>query len=266
MKAMLMDTTLCVGCRGCQIACKEWNNLPAEKTEFFGGDGYQNPKHLSAKTWTLITFSDARDAKGYDWVFAKRQCLHCLEPACVSVCLMGALQKTKNGPVTYDKDICLGCRYCQLACPFGVPGFEWEKAIPLIAKCTMCADRMNEDMEPACAKACPTDAIAFGDRQYLIRLARRRMIHKPTEYVDHIYGEHEVGGTCVMHISNVPFEQLNGFPKGLPKTPLGWRSQPVSEAVPFLMTGLGLTLGGVSWIVHRRMENQEKQQSEGDKP
>ena len=265
MKAMLVDTNLCVGCRGCQVACKEWNKLPAEKTEFFGGPGYQNPKHLSAKTWTVITFNDVNDSKGYDWVFGKRQCFHCNEPGCESVCPVGALKKTEEGPVVYDKSVCLGCRYCQLACVFGVPGFEWEKAIPVVRKCTMCADRIKAGGKPACVSSCPTGGVTFGEREEMINLAKQRIASKPDVYVDHIYGLNEVGGTGVLHISNVPFEKLEGFPSGLPTTAIGSRTRAAEVAVPYIMTGLGVALGGVSWVVNRRMQIEQEQSAKEDK-
>lgn len=266
MKAILVDTTLCTGCRGCQVACKEWNKLPAEDTSFFQGEGYQNPRHLSAKTWTIVTFNDARGPKGYDWVFAKRQCFHCLHPACVSACPVGAMQKSKEGPVTYNKDTCLGCRYCQLACPFNIPTFEWDKAIPQIKKCTMCFDRQQMNMQPACVKSCPTNAIIFGERKDLLKEAQRRIDEKPGVYVNHIFGKDEVGGTCVLYLSNVPFNQLSPFPEGLPETIIGQRTLPAQHAVPYVMSGLGLILGGVSWIINRRDKIDEKQSSEEDKP
>lgn len=265
MKAMLIDSTLCVGCRGCQVACKEWNKLPAEPTEFFGGDGYQNPKYLSAKTWTLITYNEVEDSKGLDWVFGKRQCFHCVDPACVSVCPIQALTKSAEGPVVYNKDVCLGCRYCQLACPFGVPGFEWEKAIPVVRKCTLCADRIQAGGKPACAGSCPTGAIQFGEREEMIQEAKQRIRQSPGKYVDHIYGLEEVGGTCVLHISNVPFNQLAGFPSGLPNTAVGLRTRPSEVAIPYIMTGLGLALGGISWVINRKKSIEQEHSSGEDK-
>ncbi|MBU0765406.1 MAG: 4Fe-4S dicluster domain-containing protein, partial [Bacteroidetes bacterium] len=125
-KAFLIDTTRCIGCRGCQVACKQWNELPAEKTEFFGGPGYQNPAHMSATTFTLINYHEVTEnGELKDWVFRKDQCQHCLEPACASACLVGALHKTENGPVIWDSSKCIGCRYCMISCPFDVPKFEW---------------------------------------------------------------------------------------------------------------------------------------------
>lgn len=263
MKAMLVDTTRCVGCRGCQIACKEWNNLPAEKTRFFAGNGYQNPHDLSSKTWTLITYNDVKSRKGYDWVFGKRQCFHCNEPACATVCPVSALRKTENGPVVYDKDRCLGCRYCQMACPFDIPRFDWDQAVPEIKKCNMCADRIEAGMEPACSKACPTDAIIFGEREDLIKDAEARIARNPLGYIHHIYGKDEAGGTCVMHLSNVPFEQL-GYPAVLFEKSLDSQIKPAVKAIPFVMSGLGLGLGGLYWIINRRIQrNDENQHPEG---
>lgn len=262
MKAMLIDATRCIGCRGCQVSCKEWNNLPSEETEFFASKGYQNPRDLSSKTWTLITYNEVKVRNRFDWVFGKLQCFHCNEPACVTACPVHALEKTEMGPVVYNASICLGCRYCQLACPFKVPRFEWEKALPKITKCTMCADRVEAGEEPACSKACPTDAIIFGDRETLIVEAEDRIRNNPRGYVHHIYGKDEVGGTCVMHLSNVPFEDLS-FTTDLPEKSLTNFVKHAMQPIPFVLAGLGVALGAVSWIVNRRVENKEKLHSEG---
>lgn len=257
MKAMLIDSTRCVGCRACQVACKEWNELQAEKTTFFAGKGYQNPRDLAANTWTLITYNEVEVNNRFDWVFGKLQCFHCNAPGCASACPVHALEKTEAGPVIYHAGICLGCRYCQLACPFKVPRFEWSNVIPEITKCTMCADRVAAGLEPACAKVCPTDAIVFGNRDELIHEAESRIRNNPTGYVHHIYGKDEAGGTCVMHISNVPFEEI-GFDTTIPMDSIVSRAEHAMKPIPYVLTGLGLVLGGVSWIVNRKKQINEE--------
>jgi formate dehydrogenase iron-sulfur subunit len=257
MKALLIDSTKCIGCRGCQVACKQWNELSGEETTFFSGTGYQNPPDLSPQSWTLISYNEIDSEKGLDWVFSKSQCFHCATPACASACPVSALVKTEEGPVVYDPDICLGCRYCQLACPFKVPRFEWSKVIPEITKCTMCADRIKAGLETACAKACPTDAIVFGDREELIAEAENRIKKYPNRYVDYIYGKDEVGGTSVLYLSSVPFDQI-GFDTKIPKEPIVTRAEHAMKPIPYVLTGLGLVLGGVSWIINRKKELQDE--------
>ncbi|MDY6853588.1 MAG: 4Fe-4S dicluster domain-containing protein [Thermodesulfobacteriota bacterium] len=257
MKGLLIDLTRCIGCRACQVACKQWNSLSAEKTGFFKGKGYENPGRLSSRTWTVIKFNDIKGSVGYDWVFSKRQCFHCIKPSCVSVCPVSALNRSKSGAVLYNSSRCLGCRYCQMACPFNIPCFDWDKAIPEIRKCTLCVDRTDAGMEPACSKTCPTDAIVFGDRDDLIKNAEKRIIQNPAQYVNHIYGRHEVGGTGVLYLSSVPFEKL-GFRIDLPKTPIAEKSRIAMESIPYLMTGLGTILGFLAWIINRRIENEKR--------
>lgn len=257
MKALLIDSTKCIGCRACQVACKQWNELKYEETTFFGGSGYQNPPNLSPKSWTLISYNEIESEKGFDWVFSKAQCFHCITPACASACPVAALTKTEAGPVVYNASICLGCRYCQLACPFEIPRFEWNKVIPEITKCTMCADRVNAGLETACAKACPTDAIIFGEREDLIKDAENRIKNNPDRYVNHIYGKDEVGGTSVLHLSSVPFEKI-GFNTKVPMEPIVSRAEHAMKPIPYVLTGLGLVLGGVSWIVNRKKELEEE--------
>jgi len=254
MKSMLIDSTRCIGCRACQVACKEWNNLPAEKTEFFGGSGYQNPGRLSSKTWTVISFHEAETSTGdYDWIFAKQQCMHCLEPACAAACPVSALEQLKTGAVVYDPGKCIGCRNCQLVCPFDIPCFEWNKAVPEIKKCNFCVDRIEAGMEPSCSCACPTDAIVFGERENLLQKAEIRIANNPGKYVNHIYGRSEVGGTSVMHLAGVSFDKL-GFRTNLSDSPVWDNAKPAMEAIPYVMTGLGTILGALAWFINRKTE------------
>ncbi len=247
-KATLTDLTKCIGCRACQTACKQWNDLPAESTSNRGS--YENPPQRSAKTWTTITFNEVDDGDKFAWVFAKRQCMHCNEPGCASACIVGALQKTADGPVTYDDEKCIGCRYCMLACPFNVPTFEWDSAVPYIRKCTYCEDRIAEGMEPACSKACPTNALKYGERNELLLEAQARIKANPGKYVDHIYGEKEVGGTSKMYLSSVPFEKL-GFPVLGPE-PVNRYSDVAMAAVPPTIVVAAAAMSGVYWITKRR--------------
>ena len=143
----LIDMTKCTGCRACQVACKQWNQLEAEETEFFSGEGYQNPPAMSEYTFTRIKFFDYQRNGQNEFVFFKEMCMHCNEPACASVCPVGAFKKTKEGPVIYKAERCIGCRFCMIACPFGIPKYEWSKALPLVRKCTGCYSRIKEGLK-----------------------------------------------------------------------------------------------------------------------
>ncbi len=252
MKGMLIDNTRCIGCRGCQVSCKQWHKLPASKPEFFAGPGYQNPRDLNADTYTLITYKEVELDGRFEWVFGRLLCMHCDEPACASACPVGALEKTEGGPVVYHAGKCIGCRYCMLACPFQIPKFQWDRALPLIKKCDMCADRLEGGEIPACAKSCPTGAITFGERKALIAEAEDRIRHNPNGYVHHIYGKDEVGGTCVLHLSRVPFEDI-GYRTDLPERALGSYTHAAMKAVPGVVVGLGIVLGGTYAVIQRRM-------------
>ena len=214
-QALLHDMTRCVGCRGCQIACKQWNERPAEKTEFFTGPGYQNPADLSAKTWTLITYNEVKISDRFDWVFGKLQCKHCVDPACAQICPVEAITKTDSGAVVVDKDACIGCMSCITVCPFDTPRYDEDDGNKM-NKCWLCFDRLSAGEIPACAKACAPKAIIFGERDEILKEAKRRIAESPGKYINAIYGQEEAGGTCVFHISNVPFESL-GFPAKVPK-------------------------------------------------
>lgn len=280
-RGVLVDTTLCVACRGCQVSCKRENELQAERTQFCElGGGMQSPPALSSKTFTLISFSEVEQPnEDVKWVFAKRQCMHCNEPACASACLVGALQRTETGAVVYDADKCIGCRYCMLACPFGIPTFEWEKQIPFIKKCSFCFDRQEATetpkevngkpltdeqvaahaksyKAPACTRTCPTGALLFGNRDELLATAKARIAANPGKYQDHVYGETEAGGTGWLYLSAVPFASL-GFPANLGNRSMPSYARPAKEAVPYVIFGVGALLSGFYWFSKRR-EKLEK--------
>jgi formate dehydrogenase iron-sulfur subunit len=240
--AMLIDLTRCTGCEACVWACKEANGLPRE-------DGVAT---LSATTWSALERHRVGRAGETAIVAVRRQCMHCLEPACASVCPVAALHKTPEGPVVYDPDRCIGCRYCMVGCPFGVPKYEWSSAQPKVAKCQLCfTTRLSQGKPPACAAACPTGATRFGDRDQLLQEAARRMAAEPDRYVPRLYGEHEAGGTSILYLSSVPFEQL-GFHTELADTPYPGFSWEILSKLPKVVTVGGALLAGIWWITGRR--------------
>jgi formate dehydrogenase iron-sulfur subunit len=191
-KAILVDITKCVGCRNCEQACKQAHGYPLESEPV-----------LSA---TALTVVEQRGEK-----YVRRMCMHCQDPACASACPVGALKKTATGPVVYDADKCIGCRYCMLACPFQAPRYEWTKLAPYVKKCDMCAEAVNKGGLPACVQACPTGASKFGDRDELLAEAQRRILGDPA-YVRHIYGSEEVGGTSVFSSPTCPLKNWALWP------------------------------------------------------
>lgn len=256
-KGVLVDLNRCMGCRACQVACKAWNDNPGEVTLCLGC--YDNPPSLSADTWSIIQFDEQEEGGRLHWVFTKRQCMHCEHASCVSACPVSALQKLENGAVVYDGKRCIGCRYCMMACPFRVPKFEWDTPLPFIRKCTFCADRQAEGLEPACVKACPTDALTFGERAELVAEAHRRIAARPDKYVNHVYGEHEIGGTSWMYLSPVPFEALR-FPTLDTRPAAAW-SEAAMIATPGVIVGAVALLSGVHWLTKRRMRLESEASS-----
>jgi formate dehydrogenase iron-sulfur subunit len=254
-KAILFDAHLCTGCRGCQVACKQWNDLAATDTQNRGT--YQNPPRLSHSTWLMMKYKEVRQEDGaLAWAFGRRACMHCVEPACAAACPLEALHKTEEGPVLYRADRCFGCRYCMLACPFEIPTFEFnqnEVQGPWIRKCTMCADRQGAGREPACVQTCPTGALKFGERDELIAYAESTIQSNPQTYIQHVYGKTEAGGTSVLYISHVPFEHL-GLPTNLGDKPISARAQDAMFATPIAAAGLVVGLTGFYWVVKRRRE------------
>lgn len=237
-KAVLYDSTLCVGCRACEEACARKWDLPYN-------DAIGSREKLSETKLTTISTHGDR--------YARRMCMHCAEPTCASACPVAALQKTSLGPVIYQEDRCIGCRYCMLACPFDVPVYEWSQTLPKVRKCDLCYDRVKAGKPTSCSEACPTGATITGDRDTLIKEARRRVAENPAQYHDHIYGLEEVGGTSVLMLAAVPVEQL-GIRANLPKTPLSMLTRTALSFVPDVV-GVGtVLLSGVYWITHRREE------------
>ncbi len=251
--AVLVDLSKCIGCRGCQVACKQWQDLPGLKTQNTGS--YQNPPRRNAKTYMLIEFHELEKANQVQWVFAKRQCMHCNEPACASACTVGALIKREDGPVVYDTEKCIGCRYCMYACPFGVPMFEWDKEFSLVSKCNFCVDRLDSGEQPSCTKTCPPGALKYGTREAMLDVAYNRIYTNPGKYIKHVYGEREVGGTSWLYISSVPFEDL-GFPK-LPERSDVELSHTVMHLTPTIAGGMALALSGLYWVINRRRQAEK---------
>jgi len=235
-RAILYDSTMCVGCRECERACaKRWGHPYTEKIA--AEERTSDHKFVAIQTWGER--------------FARRSCMHCVEPTCASVCPVGAMQKTALGPVVYDESKCIGCRYCMQACPFQVPTYEWGARFPRVRKCSMCADRQAKGLSTACVEACPTGATACGDRTELIAEAKGRITGKPGEYYPAIFGLREVGGTSVLYLSAVPFDKI-GLRTNVPQEPLPALTWRALSAVPDVASVGATLLGGVYWITHRR--------------
>jgi Fe-S-cluster-containing dehydrogenase component len=251
---LLVDAVRCVGCRACVRRCKEVNGKPPD-VQVINGVPYDAPVDLNAQTFTVIKRWTAEQEAG----FVKAQCMHCVHPACASVCMMKALHKGEHGVVEYDVTKCVGCRYCQIACPFNVPKFEWASVTPRIQKCELCRHRAAEGKGPACAEVCPRDAVTAGARGALLAEARRRIAARPSAYQPKIYGETDGGGTNVLYLSPVPFETL-GLPE-LGEDPAPALSETVQGgiyqgfAAPLVLLG---ALSVVTWKNSRAQRQEER--------
>lgn len=250
MIGILVDVTRCTGCNHCVDACTEAHNLgEARSSPQEVGDG------LSAHRWSAIVYHEGHSVRKF--------CRHCLEPACVSVCPIGAMQKTADGPVVYNYDACMGCRYCMMACPFGIPRYEWDSPAPRVQKCNLCADRLSTGQLPACVEACPEQALIFGERDALLETAHRRIQTENGKYLPVVYGEHEAGGTSVLYISDISLDFL-----ALAQTPgdraypdLSWSWMSKVPAVGVATAGL---MTGLFWVIGRRIQVEEARAARGE--
>ena len=248
---VLHDATRCKGCRGCEYDCADAHGFPEPPPS----KGLAPIRKTDETCNTVInTYQTSRGE-----VFIKRQCMHCNEPACAAACLTTAMHKTKMGPVTWDGDKCMGCRYCMVSCPFDSPKFEYHSANPKIQKCDMCFERLRIGEPPACAYNCPNEALLYGKRRDLIREARKRINDNPELYIDHIYGEHEAGGTGWLYLSPVPFEEL-GMPTNLQKASYPALTKGFLYSVPSVFVLVPALLLGIQQSTknnHLKEENEE---------
>jgi len=234
--AILFDMTYCGGCNSCVEACREGHGF---------SDGVDEVHELAADAYCSLNAKE-------DFTY-RNLCRHCVTPSCASVCPVGALEKRPQGPVTYDADKCMGCRYCLTACPFNVPRYEWHDPVPAVRKCDMCWDRLQEGEIPRCAAACRQDATIFGPRDELLAEAWSRIEESPDEYHHHVYGEDEVGGTSVLFLTPFPLEEL-GFKEELGKRPLPELTWNVLEKIPGFAVTAAAGLMALGWIIRRRNE------------
>jgi formate dehydrogenase iron-sulfur subunit len=244
-QGMLYDASKCIGCRACQMACKDWNELPSEPTD---PDGiYESPRHLSGDTWTLIKLAESGDSLS----FVNYQCMHCAQASCVSVCPTGAAAHAGDR-VLIDQEWCIGCGYCVQACPFNVP--HRSEVTGTARKCTFCYDRAGEGEEPACASACPTGALTWGQRDELLATARERVEELRADGLAdaRLYGETELGGLGRLSVLTLPLEAY-----GLPESPryatgnvaAQWLSGVVTAAIVAIVP---------FWLLHRRQEAAQR--------
>lgn len=249
MKAILTDVTRCIGCELCVAKCKEINKLGADRPW-----PWLSPDRLSAARWTtVITRPGSR--------YVRKHCQHCLDPACAAACPVAALRRTPEGAVIYDVSVCLGCRYCMNACPFGIPRYNWESARPAIQKCNLCHPRILEGKKPGCVEVCPTEATIFGDREELLAEARRRLRTEPNRYIPKIWGEHEVGGTSVLYLSNIDLGFL-GWKEDLGNQALPQLTWNILTKMPAVFLGIGGFLAGIYWLGERK--NKIKAETQND--
>ncbi len=233
---ILIDITRCVGCYACEEACSErWGNAPSDVHA------------LSAtKNTAILQVGD---------VYVPRLCMHCADPTCVSVCPVGAFTKTPEGPVIYEADKCMGCRYCMQACPFDIPKYEWDSLNPEVRKCDMCHERIQRGEKPACVESCPAEARTFGALDDLLVEANKRIQENPGMYESHIYGVREAGGTSILFLSPKPFDQL-GMKTSIPEHPLPTLTWAVLSKIPNYVFWGSTLMAGIWWITNRRKEVQ----------
>jgi formate dehydrogenase iron-sulfur subunit len=241
----LIDASVCIDCRACVVACSAENNVTMDTTRIWIKD-----TGVAGKFPDLTRFT------------APFHCMHCIDPSCVSACTVSALHRNDDGIVEYNKDLCIGCRYCMYACPFEVPNYEWSQQLPLVVKCDMCVSRLKEGQQPACAATCPAEAIQFGKYDDMLAEAYRRIDEHPDKYVHHVHGEFENGGTATLYISPVPFEEL-GFPIAGITSP-AYSNRLVTEGTPLVAGAMLVGLTGAYLTIKQQREEAERERLEAE--
>ena len=250
---MLYDATKCIGCKACEVACKDANNMPIEYDE---NQLWDAPRDLSSKTLTIIKLYKGENGEES---FIKRQCMHCVDPVCVSGCPTSALKKLENGVVAWDKDACCGCRYCQMGCPFSIPKYEFDAAYGKIVKCEMCSNNgLLAAGKTACSEACPTGALIFGKQKKLLKIARHRLHKHPEKYNGKIFGEFDSGGTGVIYLASVSFEKL-GFPH-LPEYSSARISEGIQHTIYHNMIAPIIVYCGLALIAFKNLRMGKKEE------
>ncbi|MBU1343962.1 MAG: 4Fe-4S dicluster domain-containing protein [Proteobacteria bacterium] len=253
---VLHDTTRCIGCRKCEQACNEVNKLDKPERPFDDLKVLDKKRRTDEAAYTVVNkFGNTPE------VFAKKQCNHCQEPACASACFVKALKKDKTGAVVYDESLCVGCRYCMVACPFNIPAYTYNDPLtPKVTKCTMCLPRIQEGKLPGCVEICPREALVFGKRKDLVALAWKRIYKNPDHYIEHVYGEHEMGGTSWLYLSSLPFEQID-MREDLGVTPAPQLTAGALGTVPIVVGLWPVLLTGV-YAISKRKEKIAKLEKE----
>ena len=260
---VLVDLTRCVGCRTCEAACNNEQKLPAPEVPFDDMSVYDRPPEEGRQRRTdenhLTVVDRYQPPQAKHPLYRKVQCNHCNEPACLTSCFVHAYTKTKEGAVIYNPNVCVGCRTCMTACPFRIPAFAYSSATdPVIKKCIFCYDtRLKYGKPPACVEACPQQVLTFGHRKDLIKIGHDRIKANPGKYIDHIYGEHEVGGTSWMYLSSVPFDQM-GFDTTLGNEPIISYVKDFLATVPVVLTVWPALFTGFHLLAKREKEQARK--------
>jgi formate dehydrogenase iron-sulfur subunit len=258
---VLHDTTLCIGCRSCEAGCNEVNDLPDPEQPFDDLSVLEQKRRTDYAKFTIVNKYQPEGSGSP--VFRKDQCNHCLEPACASSCFVGAFTKTPEGAVTYDASVCVGCRYCMIACPFNIPAYEYHKAYtPRIRKCHLCHFRVVEGKLPGCVESCPTESLVFGKRSDLISIAHERIRKYPDRYINHVYGSEEVGGTSWLYITGTPHDEV-GLRTDLENLPAPELTAGALSLVPVVIGLWPALLGGI-YIMNRRKEIAAERQRKND--
>lgn len=254
---VLHDISRCVGCRKCESACNKVNQLPVPEKSFDDESVFSDKRRPDTENYTVVNRYMNEDKK----VYRKIQCNHCLEPACASVCFVSAFSKQPAGPVVYDASVCVGCRYCMVACPFEIPAYEYDDAFtPEVVKCNMCAPRIADNKLPGCVEACPKEALIFGKRDDLLKIARKRIDAHPERYIDHIYGDKEMGGTSWLYVSDIPFKDV-GMREDLGELAAPSLTSGALHVVPMVVALWPVFLTGMYGMTKRREKIAEDEKT-----